>query len=247
MSGSWTYSLINYAGLAGLGVLGAGLVAIWLQWRWESTWWFRLSAIAFGAGCGAVVLYLSTLELHILSYFYLILIGMFLVWHIGALFVALARIDWSRAQKRGQEPLHPLLRRAISAERALDFAGAVKAYDEYLEEAGPDAAVLARLGEVLIKAGNTKRALSVLTLAFTEAEEPRLKIAFGVRLAELILVARRDPIAARAQLEQIRMMFAGTEHEEYVDALAAEMTKRVGEGWYQRGKPPHTGPPGARR
>jgi len=229
------HALINCAGVAGLVVLGAGLAAVLLDWR-RANIPVRAGIIAAGAGASGYVLYLSRLEFHVLSYFYLILMGMLLFFHAATFLSVLIGAIAPDENAPKVKVAHPLLRKARAAERSMDFAAAVRAYDEYLEKY-EDPAARGRLGEVLIKAGNSKRALSVLTLAFTEAEEPRLKITLGIRLAEVILVTRRDPVAARTQLEQVREIFAGTEHEAFIEDLAARMIKRVAEGRYLKAKP----------
>lgn len=229
------HALINCAGAAGLVVLGAGLAAVMLDWH-RAGIPVRAGIIAAGAGAFGYVLYLSRLEFHILSYFYLIFMGMLLFFHVVAFLSVLIGAVAGDEKAPLVKAAHPLLQKARRAERSMDFAGAVRAYDQYLEKY-EDPASRGGLAEVLIKAGNSKRALSVLTLAFTEAEDPRLKITLGIRLAEVILVTGRDPVAARTQLEQVREIFAGTEHEAFIEDLAARMIKRVAEGRYLKAKP----------
>jgi len=229
------YALVNCVGIAGLAVLAAGLAAVLLDWH-RAVIWVRAAVIAIGAAAFVVVLFLSRLEFHVLSYFYLVFMGMLLFFHvvlfISVLLSAVAPDEDAPKVKAD----HPLLRKARLAERKMDFAAAVRAYDEYLEKY-EDPAARGRMAEVLIKAGNARRALSVLTLAFAEAEKPRLKITLGIRLAEVILVTRRDPVAARTQLEQVRELYRGGEHEAFVEDLAARMMKRVAEGRYLKARP----------
>ncbi len=225
-------------GLSAIALLGLALAAPAAQWRISLYWWFRPAAVALGLALAAALLHFARLAVDFAAYAYLALIGALCIVHLILLAVTLARSDWRPYFGLSSRGLHPVLRKAIALERILNFPAAIAAYDEYLAECPADLTAKARLAEALIKSGNSRRAVSVLTIAFTEAEEPRQKIAFGIRLAEIILVAERQPLAARAQLEQLKTMFAGTAHERYVAKLSKRLMKRVAEGVYLKPKPP---------
>ncbi len=228
-------TVTDYVGIIGILILAGGLAAVLSGWH-RANIYVRAGFVVAGGAAFAVVLYLSRREPYILSYLYIVTMGMLLFLHVAILVWVLMNAFFDEGAAVKVKAEHPLLRKARRAARSLDFAGAVRAYDEYLEKY-EDPAARAQLAEVLIKAGNSRRALSVLTLAFTEAEQPRQKITLGVRLAELILVTRRDPTAARAQLEQVRELFKGTEEEDFAEDLAGRMIKRVAEGRYLKGRP----------
>ncbi len=230
-------TLVHVLGLPAVAVLVWGLLTVTLQWRYSFYWWFRPAVMVFGASCAAGLYALSGKEMNFAIGAYVVLIMGFLIIHIMLALIAIGRIDPAAIRLRQEKWTHPLLRKAAILERSLDFAGAVAAYDEYLEENPADVKIRGRLGEALIKAGNAKRAISVLTIAFTQAEDDKQKIAFGVRLAEVILVTQHDPLTARAQLEQVKKLYAGTEHEEYVAELSERMMKRVADGKYLKAKP----------
>jgi len=230
-------TLAHVLGLPALAILAWGLLAIIFGWRPSEHWWFRPGVIVAGAISAGALFYLASREIHFILIAYLMAIATFLITHGILAVAALAMTDWRRTPEERKAQLHPTLKRAIVLERSLDFAGAVAAYDEYLEEAPDDAAARARLAEALIRAGNAKRAISVLTVAFTQAEEPKRKIAIGIRLAEVIFVAERNPLGARSQLEQVKKLFAGTGHEKYVEALSQKLIKRVAEGRYLKTRP----------
>jgi hypothetical protein len=236
-------TLINVVGLAGLAVTAAGLAGIAFSVRWMNHFYARLAVVVAGAAAFAGVLALSRREFHVMSYFYLIFLGMLLFVHLVLLFIVTVRLVVPSEEEKRVVDMPPLLKKARAAERSLDFAEATRAYEEYFERF-EDPRARGRFAELLIKAGNSRRAVSVLTVAFGEAEEPKLKIALGLRLAEVLLAAERDPVAARTQLEQLRTMFEGGEHEAYVEDLAARMMKRVAEGRYLKKKPerPKYGP-----
>lgn len=234
--------LVNLAGLVGLALLAAGLAGIVFSWRWTNYIWVRVGLVVFGAGDLAALVYLLRLEFHVLAYLYMAFVGALEFAHVVALVSVVTKALAAGGAPSGKRALHPLLAKARRAERSLDYVGAIKAYDEYLEKfEDPEAG--ARLAEALIKSGNSKRAISVLTVAFTQTEEDKLKIALGIRLAEVILVTERDPVGARTQLEHLRGMFKGGENEAYVEELARRMMQRVGEGKYLKAKPdrPHYG------
>lgn len=229
------YPLQHAVGLTGIAVGVFGLVAIIAAMHIANYIVARLVLIVIKIACILALWRLVTLEQHILGYAYIIVLISLLIVHGGALLLAVAFADWSRGAAPDEE-IDPLIRRGIKAEKSLDWPEAIKAYEEYLEDY-EDAAVRTRLAEALIKVGDSKRAISVLTVAFGEAEKPKRQILIGIRLAELLLVAQRDPVAARTQLEQVKEMFKGTEHEDYVERLSEQMKKNVAEGKYLKRRP----------
>ncbi len=228
-------SLIRIFGILGVAVMAATLAMILLRWEIAARWWFRPAAILFGGACAAGVVFSMREKWDIGAYAYVFLIALLGMWHVILGLLALARYE---RRPPGQTPLPDVLRTALALDRARQYIGAIAAYDEYLETNPADAAARGRLAEALVHSGNAKRAIAVLTVAFAQAQDDRQRIRFGVRLAELILVARRDPLGARAQLEQVRKLYAGTEHERYAEDLSARMMRRVGQGRYLRSDPP---------
>jgi len=229
--------LAHVLGLPALAVLSWALVAIFFQWRPSAAWWFRPLAILIGAASAVALGSCATREFHFVTFVYLVLLGTLLIFHVILAAVGFGRREPATARRPAAVDVHPSLKTAAARERILDFAGAVTAYDEYLSESPGDVRVMSRLAEALIKAGSARRAISVLTVAFTEAQEPKMKIAFGIRLAEVVLVVERDPLAARAQLELLKKLYAGTGHEKYVEALSRKLTRHVAEGRYLKPKP----------
>lgn len=227
----------DYAGVTVTAVLALGLLAVLVEWRISLRLSFRIAVIALGAAAGPAIYILNHRAPPLSAWAWIALIALLTLVHAAFLIAALSRSGWGQEELADSSDLHPLLREALSYERNLSYPAAVIAYDQYLEECPSDVRAKGRLGEALIKAGNAKRAISVLTLAFTEAEEAKMKIAFGIRLAELILVTQRDPLAARAQLELLRKLYAGTEHEKYVERLSRKMMKAVSEGRYLKKRP----------
>ena len=229
----------HFLGLPAVAILALGLVALFFEWQIALYLWWRPVILAIGAALGAALYWFARRELNVLAWLYLVVIAALLLAHLIIAAVAIARADWRirRADRLHEKTLHPMLMKALSYERMLSYPAAIVAYDEYLAECPSDVSARGMLGEALIKAGNAKRAIGVLTVAFTEAEDSKMKIAFGIRLAEVILVTERNPLAARAQLEQVRKLFAGTEHEKYVDRLSRRLMKRVAEGKYLKPKP----------
>lgn len=228
--------IVDYGGAGASFVLAVGLAAVILEWRLSLRVWFRTGFLAFGAAAVFALYALNRPAPHIGGWAWVAFVGLLTLAHAVLFVVALARSGWGRDEAPAAD-LHPLLREALSYEHNLSFPAAVAAYDQYLEECPSDVKAKGRLGEALIKAGNARRAISVYTVAFTEAEEPKIKIAFGIRLAELILVTQRNPLTARAQLEQLRKIYAGTEHEKHVERLSRRMMKAVSEGKYLRTTP----------
>ena len=234
-------TLAHVLGLPAVALLVWGILTITLEWKYAFYWWFRPGVMLYGAGCAGGLYLLSGKEMHFVIGVYVVLITALLIIHAILALVALGRIDPLAIELKREKGKHPALRRAAAHERSYDFHGAVAAYDEYLAENPGDSAARGRLAEALIKAGNAKRAISVLTIAFTQAEDDKQKIAFGVRLAEVILVTQHDPLAARAQLEQVKILYAGTEHEGYIADLSERMMKRVADGKYLKAKPQRPG------
>lgn len=230
-------TLINILGLFGTAVMAASLAMLLLKWEITANWWWRPAALVVGVGCCSTIVAMVWGRFKFVPYGYIVLLVVLIAWHVIEGTVTLARIDWKERREQKEKQMHPLIRRARALERSLGFPEAAKCYEEYLEEMPDDATVRGRLAETLIKAGRSKRAIAVLTVAFAQAQEDRERIAFGIRLAELLLVVKRDPLAARAQLEQLKNLYAETEHADYVESLSSEMTKRVSEGRYLKSGP----------
>ena len=229
--------LAHLIGLLGVAVLVLGLLAVIIQWRIAFFWWLRPVVLVLGAASFCGLLYLVKREFIFAAYVYITFIFALAVAHLFAAFATMNRFTWQPPADDPRYEVPPIVRQAMVHERALNYVAAVASYDEYLDAFPDDARVRARLAEALIKAGNAKRAISVLTVAFTQAEDAKAKISLGIRLAELTLVAERNPLAARAQLEQLKLLFAGTEHEKLVEGLSNKLLKRVAEGRYLKPKP----------
>jgi hypothetical protein len=223
--------LLNMSGILGVVVMAAGLAALILRWHVTEVWWFRPALILFGALCAAIVILSIRRKYDLVAYSYVFLMALLTLWQ---LMEGLTRL--AQAEPREPEPqvLSDSLRRARILERRHNYIGAVQAYDLHLEANPADVAARVRMAEALVRSSNAKRAIAVLTVAYAQSQDPRERIRIGVRLAELLLVARRDPLGARAQLEQVRAEYAGTENEGYAEDIAETMLKRAEKGGYRR-------------
>ena len=204
--------LVNFFGILGIVVMAAGLAVLMLRWNIAGSGGSAPPSSSSAPSALAIVILSIRSKYDLLAYSYVFLITLLALWQI---IEGLTRIAHVEPYDRDREPekLTDSLRRARALEHHHNYIGAIQAYDLHLEEDPADVPARIRLAEALLHTGNSKRAIAVLTVAFAQSQDPRERVRVGVRLAEMLLVARRDPLAARAQLEQVRAMYAGTENE----------------------------------